>query len=101
MEYTALLNEVDGMTARISQLEEEILLSMETVDQVSARLKTVEIEQTKLEQDLLGQAQGLRERMEVVKQELAEPKKKWLKPICVWLSPLQRNTPTEDYSSWI
>ena len=71
VEYTALLNEVDGMTARISQLEEEILLSMETVDQVSARLKTVEIEQTKLEQDLLGQAQGLRERMEVVKQELA------------------------------
>jgi predicted nucleic acid-binding Zn-ribbon protein len=70
-EYTALLSEVDGMTARISQLEEEILLSMETADQVSARLKTVESEQTKIEQDLLGQAQALRERMEVVKQEIA------------------------------
>ena len=69
-EYTALLNEVDAMTARISQLEEEILLSMETADQVSARLKTVESEQTKIEQDLLGQAQALRERMEVVKREL-------------------------------
>ncbi len=71
VEYAAPVNGVEGLTARISQLEEEILLSMETVDQVSARLKTVEIEQTKLEQDLLGQAQGLRERMEVVKQELA------------------------------
>ncbi len=70
-EYTALLSEVDGMTARISQLEEEILLSMETADQVSARLKTVESEQTKIEQDLLGQAQALRERMEVVKQGIA------------------------------
>ena len=70
-EYTALLNEVDGMTARISQLEEEILLSMETIDQVTARLKTVESEQTQIEQDLLCQAQALRERMEVVKQELA------------------------------
>ena len=49
-EYTALLNEVDGMTARISQLEEEILLSMETIDQVTARLKTVESEQTQIEQ---------------------------------------------------
>ncbi len=71
VEYTALLNEVDGMTARISQLEEEILLSMETADQVSARLKTVETEQTKIEQNLLGQAQALRERIQVVKQEIA------------------------------
>ncbi len=70
-EYTALLNEVDGMTARISQLEEEILLAMETADQVSARLKDAERDQTQIGQDLTRQAQQLRERMEVVKDEIA------------------------------
>ena len=70
-EYSALLSEMDGMTARISQTEEEILLSMETADQISARLKDVEREQAQIEQDLLRQAQQLRERMEVVKVGIA------------------------------
>jgi predicted nucleic acid-binding Zn-ribbon protein len=69
-EYTALLNEVDGLAARISQVEEEILIAMETADQISARIETVRREQTQIEQDLLRQAEQLRERMAAVKDEI-------------------------------
>lgn len=69
-EYTALLHEVDGLTARISQVEEEILIAMETADQILARIETVRREQTQIEQDLLRQAGQLRERMEAVKDEI-------------------------------
>jgi predicted nucleic acid-binding Zn-ribbon protein len=69
-EYTALLHEVDGLAARISQVEEEILIAMETADQISARIETVRREQTQIEQDLLRQAEQLRERMEAVKDEI-------------------------------
>ncbi len=71
VEYTALLHEVDGMTARISQVEEEILLAMEAADQISARLKTLQQEQIEIEQDYLRDAQQLRERMDAVKAEIA------------------------------
>lgn len=37
-EYTALLSEIDTVTNRISQLEEEILLAMEAVDEVSGSI---------------------------------------------------------------
>ena len=71
VEYTALLHEVDGMTARISQVEEEILLAMEAADQISARLKTLQQEQIEIEQAYLRDAQQLRERMDAVKAEIA------------------------------
>ena len=69
-EYSALLSEIDGRRTRISQLEEEILLAMETIDQIGGRLKDVEREQRQVEQESVDQAARLREQMEEVRRQI-------------------------------
>ena len=68
-EYTALLHEIDGMTQRISQIEEEILLAMEEADRIGARIQDVEKEQTEAEQGFLREAKKLAARLEEVEKE--------------------------------
>ncbi len=69
-EYSALLGEIDGMRTRISQLEEEILLAMETVDQAGGRLKGFEREQRQVEQESVDRVARLREQMEDVRRQI-------------------------------
>ncbi len=71
-EYTALLGEIEGMTSRISEIEEEILKAMESDDGASERLAAVQKEQKELEQAAERDAGELRKRMAQVEKERAE-----------------------------
>jgi predicted nucleic acid-binding Zn-ribbon protein len=72
VEYTALLHEIDGVTQRISELEEEILGAMEEADERREGLVSLEREQGDLERQLQERAKGLRERLEQVRQEIQD-----------------------------
>ena len=69
-EYTALLREIDGMTQRISETEEAILLGMEAIDEASSRLESVEKEQRSLEKGHLAEIASRSERLAEVEREL-------------------------------
>lgn len=71
-EYTALLHEVDGMTARISQLEEHILLAMEEADQATLRLQGREREHAEIERDMELEGDQLRARMIAASNQISE-----------------------------
>ncbi|MBW2280606.1 MAG: hypothetical protein JRG76_00030 [Deltaproteobacteria bacterium] len=65
-EYTALLHEIDHAGERISSIEEEILVAMERIDDLSAALEIGEREQGKEAKDLDGQAKQLAEELKQV-----------------------------------
>jgi predicted nucleic acid-binding Zn-ribbon protein len=71
-EYTALLHEIEGVTRKISQLEEEILVAMDELDEGRAKLVPTEQEQGQIEREFLERAKALRERLEQVRQEIKE-----------------------------
>ena len=62
-EYTVLLREIDGVTARISAIEDEILSGMEAIEELGERLAVVEVEQRQVEQSLVSEAEQQRERL--------------------------------------
>jgi predicted nucleic acid-binding Zn-ribbon protein len=74
-EYSALMSEIDTTTARISAIEEEILVAMETADQAMIRLKDVEQEQTRTEQECMQRAEQLLKEMGEVKQTIEQKQK--------------------------
>ena len=69
-EYSALLREIDGMTQRISEVEEAILLGMEAIDEATSQLASIETDQRAIEQAQLGQVEKLRARLAEVESEL-------------------------------
>ena len=71
-EYTALLREIEHAGERISSIEEEILGAMEAVEEVSARLATVEGEQKKQAEDHDRQAEERRAELAQVEKEQVE-----------------------------
>lgn len=72
VEYTALLREIDGMTERISELEEGILLGMEAIDEARGRLESVEKDQELIERAHIDEAGRLRKKLSWVEQSLAD-----------------------------
>jgi len=69
-EYSALLREIEGAERKISQVEEEILLSMETIEDVSAMLAEIEVEQNRAAEQFDRQAADLRQQLIVVERDL-------------------------------
>lgn len=69
-EYSALLREIDQATEGIGRIEEEILLAMERIEEVSATLATTEREQEQVAAGLDGQAKELRDELQQVETEL-------------------------------
>ncbi len=63
-EYHALLREIDGAGARISQLEDEVLELMERIEDLGTRAAEVGKEQSAAEAELLGRAAGVRAELE-------------------------------------
>lgn len=74
-EYTALLNEIDGMTRRISQVEEEILGAMEAIDAIAVRVKSLEAEKRREEEAYERDVRQLRERQVAVERDLGAHEK--------------------------
>jgi predicted nucleic acid-binding Zn-ribbon protein len=70
-EYTALLAEIDSVTARIGAIEDDILAAMEEVESRTERLREIAEEQKRVEHDLDQQRDDRRERLAVVERELA------------------------------
>ncbi|MCP4006482.1 MAG: hypothetical protein GY725_20075 [bacterium] len=70
-EYTALLHEIEGMTQRISSVEEDILEAMDGADAAAVRLKAAEKEQKENEKVAVGEAEALRRRTSVAEEELS------------------------------
>ena len=66
VEYTALLTEIDGMTQRISEVEEEILAAMEEVDEISSKLDTFAGEKKREEDGFIRESEELRKRQSEV-----------------------------------
>jgi predicted nucleic acid-binding Zn-ribbon protein len=70
-EYTAMLREIDAVTRRMGELEDEILEAMERADSTRAELVTIEEDQRAVERDI-GHAIGeLRARLAEVERDLA------------------------------
>jgi predicted nucleic acid-binding Zn-ribbon protein len=70
-EYTAMLHEIDAVTRRMGELEDEILEAMDQADTARAELSTVEADQRKVESEI-GKAIGeFRARLQQVEAELA------------------------------
>ncbi len=69
-EYTALLSEIDTVTNRISQLEEEILLAMEAVDEVSGGLSDFRSGKEHAEREQTSLADELKRRLAEAEAEL-------------------------------
>ena len=69
-EYTALLGEIEVASRRMSQLEDEILEAMETVDSASAQLKTAEGEQITASREVKRVIDELGSRLTEVEKEL-------------------------------
>ena len=78
-EYTALLSEIDGVTARISKVEEEILEAMEDVDRVGSTLKEMEGDKKREEELALRAAEELREQLAGVERDVAAHEEERLK----------------------
>jgi predicted nucleic acid-binding Zn-ribbon protein len=70
-EYHALLGEIDQTTARISELEEKILVAMDQVDERSEKQKGLEREQEELERGHQAHAAELKAQLEKARQEIA------------------------------
>ena len=62
-EYSALLHEIEGATRHMSELEDEILEAMETVDSVGAHLRTAEREHVSTSRDVERTIDELRARL--------------------------------------
>lgn len=75
VEYTALLREIEGMSERISVLEDEILSAMEDIEVGTARLAEVEREQSAIEKDASARAEEQRRVLEQARTDLAECEK--------------------------
>ncbi len=71
-EYTAMLHEIDGVTRRMGELEDEILEAMELADSTRAELVTVERDQRTVEREIGKTAADLRARLEEVERDLAQ-----------------------------
>jgi predicted nucleic acid-binding Zn-ribbon protein len=71
-EYTALLREIDGMSERVSALEEGILLGMEAIDEARGRLESVEKDQELIERGHIDDADRLRKELSRVEESLAD-----------------------------
>jgi predicted nucleic acid-binding Zn-ribbon protein len=69
-EYSALLREIEGAERKISQLEEEILLLMETIEEVGAMLAEIEVEQNQAAEQFDEQAADLRQQLVAVERDL-------------------------------
>lgn len=69
-EYTALLAEIDGVTHRISTVEDEILSAMEKIEELTAHLATFERDQKAEEERLEARIGELRERLVEVGREI-------------------------------
>lgn len=89
-EYTALLAEMEAVQARISDLEEEILLAMETVDEVRGGLAAVEAREQAEEREALRGAEAARQRLSEVESDL-EAHHKELERLSESLIPEARN----------
>lgn len=71
-EYTALLHELEQVGAKISDVEEEILLAMETIDDCQVRLESTASEQKQIEAGFERQAAEARDRLTQVESELGD-----------------------------
>lgn len=69
-EYTALLREIDQAGENISQIEEEILVAMERIEEVTDGLAATEREQERIAQDFDRQAKQLQDELRQVESEL-------------------------------
>ncbi len=69
-EYTALLGEIDVASRRMSELEDEILEAMESIDSASAQLKTAEAEQMTASREVRRVIDELGSRLTEVEKEL-------------------------------
>ena len=70
VEYQALLGEIDRSTARISELEEQILAWMEQIEERSEKQKSLEREQEEIERGHRARATELKELLEKTEQEV-------------------------------
>ena len=71
-EYTALLQQIDGATDKISEIETRILEAMERIDAESAMLKQIEAEQSEIESGLKREIGALQSRLAEVETEIVE-----------------------------
>ncbi len=69
-EYTALLGEIDVASRRMSELEDEILEAMETIDSASTQLKTAEGDQLTASREVRRMIDELGSRLTEVEKEL-------------------------------
>jgi len=69
-EYTALLEEIEGATRRIGEIEEAILEAMEKVETVGAHLSTFQAEHKKREQETEREIKELNDRLVEVEREI-------------------------------
>ncbi len=69
-EYTALLTEIDSVTARISAVEEEILQAMEESEGIGAGLEAFERAKKQEEEAGLRAAEDLRQRLVAVEKDI-------------------------------
>jgi predicted nucleic acid-binding Zn-ribbon protein len=70
-EYTAMLSEIEGVTRRMGELEDEILEAMEQADTARAELQLVEQDQGQVEREIGRAIEELRARLAVAERELA------------------------------
>jgi predicted nucleic acid-binding Zn-ribbon protein len=69
-EYTALLHEIDGATARIARLEDEILEAMEFVETTRDHLSGVEEAHARLESEIESSVADLKRELARVEREI-------------------------------
>jgi len=69
-EYTALLREIDQATEGIGRIEEEILVAMEQIEEISGGLADTEREQERIAAEFDGQAKELQNELRQVESDL-------------------------------
>ena len=69
-EYTALLREIDQATEGIGRIEEEILVAMEQIEEISGGLADTEREQERIAAEFDGQAKELQSELRQVESDL-------------------------------
>jgi predicted nucleic acid-binding Zn-ribbon protein len=70
-EYHALLREIDDVTTKISNLEEEILAAMEEIERRGGNFGTLEREQAEIEQGLAKRGEVLQQEFQTTREEIA------------------------------
>ncbi len=70
-EYTTLLHEIETHSARIAELEDAILLVMETIETASDELKQVDATARQTAQEVAKETEELRSQLTVVEKQLA------------------------------